>query len=156
MKKRRPENMYYSKKTFGKAFRRFLLRNEIIGLLSYCGWLDGGCRSLMKAILIWLGAENVQTYQIVKEKNQQHSDHAFIKLGDYFLDGDGVSNLNQMKKRWFFEEGLPNVYIQPFNPLTEPSFQDEEPFYIDDDSIEILVNELKETFDKYKVLFLFK
>jgi hypothetical protein len=149
-------DIYTSIPKFSKIFHDFLYQKSIFDLLEVCGWLDGGCRSLMKVLQIWLGEENVQTYQIVVDPEEHHSSHVFIKLGNYFIDGDGVSTRKKLHKRWIEEEHLPAVYIRPFNAITEPLNSDgEENFYISNESILHLVSELNIFFDKECVLELF-
>lgn len=41
------ENIYKSKRAFNLAFKEFIWQNHLVELLHGCGWLDGGCRSLM-------------------------------------------------------------------------------------------------------------
>ncbi|MCA1064631.1 hypothetical protein QTG56_23780 (plasmid) [Rossellomorea sp. AcN35-11] len=138
----------------------FLYRKDVFELLEEagCGWLDGGCRSLMKAIALWLGEEHITYYQIVKHPNDNHSEHALIKVGNFFLDGDGISTYDEMLHRWLTEElvGIRNgiLYIQMFNPGTEPPHKPtgEKPFYIEEDKILLLSAKLEETFDKENVL----
>lgn len=143
-------------KEFGKQLRKFLYGKRNMSLLPDCGWLDGGCRSLMKALQIWLDEENVNTYAIMSEENEEHCDHAFIKVGELFIDGDGVSTEKEMYERWLYEEMLPEVYIYPFDPINEPPSEDGTlPVYISEEAIQTLVNRLEKRFDKRHVLYLF-
>lgn len=133
--------------------KRVLWSNDALSLLPGCGWNDGGCRSLMRAFRIWLGPDNVRTYQIVKKPEQLHSEHVFIRIGDRFLDGDGVSGSYQMEYRWRFEERLPVVIIREFDPETEPDHVNgEKPFYIGDSHINQLVKLLDHHFNKEEIL----
>lgn len=149
-------------KEFHRKFKSFLYRKDVWELLEEagCGWLDGGCRSLMKSLSMWLGEKNIVYYQIVKHPNDEHSEHGLIRIGEYFIDGDGVSTYEQLLHRWLTEEwaGKQNgiLYIQKFNPETEPVHEPtgEKPFYIEDEKIQSLANKLKETFDKDHVLSL--
>lgn len=141
---------------FSNRLKKFLYQEHIFNVLPEIGWLDGGCRSLMKVLQLWLG-EHVETYQIVKQLDQQHSEHALVRVGEYFIDGDGVSTLEELIRRWYEEEGFSNVIIRPFNPLTEPvHINGEEPFYIEEDVIVYLVSELDKYFSKENVLELMK
>lgn len=145
-------NIYQSRSTFNKAFLNFIWQERLVNLLEGCGWNDGGCRSLMKANLLWLAGEDVKTYQIVRSKERLHSDHAFVKIGSYYLDGNGFATHKRLYQRWRYEEGLPSVFIRPFNPETEPEWNGEEPFYVAKRSIELIAGALEERFDRKKVI----
>lgn len=145
--------LYENRKEFHKAFKEFLWEDDKLALLSGCGWNDGGCRSLMRALNQWLGSDQVKTYQIVKSHNEVHSEHALIKVGEYFVDGDGVSTHDELYTRWIDEEGLPSVIVRPFEPELEPnSLSGEEPYYINDNKNQQLIKLLNETFNKENVL----
>ena len=106
---------------------------------------------------LWFGSDNVRTYQIVKSQEQHHSEHALIRIGNYFLDGDGVSREEQLVYRWITEEYFPAVVLREFDPYTEPDCTSgEEPFYISDDGVEQLVRLLDRDFDKNEILDLLK
>jgi hypothetical protein len=137
--------------------KQVLWSDEALALIPDFGWNDGGCRSLMKAFLLWLGRDELRTYQIVKTPEQHHSEHAFVQVGPWFLDGDGVSGFAQMKYRWQFEERLPDVVIREFNPETEPDHVNgDQPFYIEDDRIHALVRLLDQHVDKDELLEVLK
>lgn len=152
------KNIYENRKTFNKAFKKFIWQDHLLNLLPGCGWNDGGCRSLMKAFQIWLASENLQTYQIVQRKEDLHSEHALIHLGVCFIDGEGLSTYQALYKRWRYTESFPSVYIRRFNPDTEPPYINnantiiEEPFYMDLISIDRLVKELDDSFDKQALM----
>lgn len=140
---------------FSYRLKKRLWSDEVLALIPHFGWNDGGCRSLMKAFVLWFDSEELRTYQIVKSPDHYHSEHAFVRIGDWFLDGDGVSGFNQMEHRWLYEEGLARVIIREFDPDTEPVHTNGEvPLYIADDLIEKLVRFLDEHFDKNEVLHL--
>lgn len=146
---------YTSIKRFNKALQRFLYTGRVIRLLPYCGWTSGGCRSLMKAMITWLSKDNVLTYQIVKNHEDNHSEHAFVKAGNFFIDGDGISTNDELIHRWLYEEGLSSVVIREFNYITEPIHKNgEKPYYISEESINTLAKLLDERFNKQNVFSL--
>lgn len=147
-------DIYQSRSTFNKAFLSFIWQEKLVDLLEGCGWSDGGCRSLMKANLLWLAGEDVKTYQIVRTRERLDSDHAFVKVGNYYLDGCGISTHKRLYQRWRYEEGLSRVFIRPFNPETEPDWNGEGPFYVATESIKLIAGALEEAFDKKKVVAL--
>ncbi|MCA1012805.1 hypothetical protein [Halobacillus halophilus] len=137
---------------FSYQLKNVLWSEEALSLIPDFGWNDGGCRSLMKAFMIWFGSDSLRTYQIVKEPDQFHSEHAFVRLGDWFLDGDGVSGLLEMKHRWLYEEGFSAVIIREFDPETEPNHSNgEEPHYIHPALIRKLVQILDKHFHHQEV-----
>ncbi|MEK4487966.1 hypothetical protein MHH81_20880 [Psychrobacillus sp. FSL H8-0484] len=152
------QNIYQSKRAFNKAFKEFIWQPHLVDLLDGCGWMDGGYRSLMKAFQLWLSDEDIQTYQIVKRRDCLHSEHALIRLGSCYLDGDGLSSYQALYQRWRYVERFPHVYIRVFEPKTEPANLamklPEEPFYIKEESIELIAKELDATFDKKALVLL--
>ncbi|GAF21050.1 hypothetical protein JCM19047_720 [Bacillus sp. JCM 19047] len=111
----------------------------------------------MKAFLLWFDSNQAVPYQIVITPGQYHAEHAFVRIGDWFLDGDGVSTFDAMVDRWRYEEGLPCVFVRKFNPETEPDdCNGEHPLYISDKSIQKLVQILDSQFDKETILELLK
>ncbi len=146
-------NRYNSIDELSEGFREFLYRPENLNLLPECGWLDGGCRSLMTAIRLWLGTDITTPYQIVKEEQEAHSQHVIAKVGKYFIDGDGISITDDLIDRWLYIEKLPRVILRSFDPNEEPNdTYGEEPFYIDDNNIITLVQNLDNEFNKENVL----
>lgn len=140
---------------FSNQLNKMLWSDEALALIPDFGWNDGGCRSLMKAMTIWLGAENARPHQLVKSNHQFHSEHAFVQVGPWFLDADGVSSWLEMEHRWLYDERLPLVIIRPFDPETEPDHTNgDSPHYIEDETIEKLARMLDERFDKNEVLSL--
>lgn len=135
-------------------FYSFLWSNEVLGETTpkingiiICGWNDGGCRSLMRAIKLWLG-EAAETYQIVTDENIHHSNHALCKVGSYFIDGYGIHSENEKKKIWKEEEGLDPIILRPFDFSTEPDDGGEEPFYYEEYFIQKLKDLLEHSFEK--------
>lgn len=136
----------------------FLWANEVlsettpkINDIIICGWNDGGCRSLMKAIKLWLG-DAAKPYQMVTDENIHHSNHALCKVGSYFIDGYGIHNENEKKKIWKEEEGLDPIILRPFDFLDEPDDNGEEPFYYEEKFIQNLVDLLDQSFKKEDVI----
>ena len=130
-----------------------LWSDELLKVLPEVGWNDGGCRSLMRAFQLWLGSENTVPYQIVKTIDQHHSEHALVRVGAWFLDGDGISTHLQLLLRWHIEEGFENVIIRPFKPDLEPAHTDGElPYYISEAHIHELIRMLDRNINKKNLL----
>lgn len=62
-----------------------------------CGWLDGGCLPLAQALVVWLGP---QTRLWAVRDSSGRAQHVVARLGDTYLDGDGVSSANTLLERW--------------------------------------------------------
>lgn len=129
-----------------------LWADEVLALLIDVGWNDGGCRSLMKAFLIWFDSEMVMPYQIVKSPEERHSEHVVVRIGQVFLDGDGISTESELIDRWKYEERLGNVFLREFDPLNEPAHRNgEKPYYVSDSSIQQIVEYLDKYLSKKKI-----
>lgn len=138
---------------FSYRLKNVLWSDETLALIPDFGWNDGGCRSLMRAFIIWFDSEELRTYQIVTSPDHYHSEHAFVRIGDWFLDGDGVSGFDEMEHRWLFEEGFPSVIIREFDPDTEPvHVNGDEPSYIAEERIGELVRLLNAHFHRDEIL----
>lgn len=142
---------------FSYYFKKRLWTDELMQALPGCGWNDGGCRSLMKALTIWFdNPYNVVPHQIVKDASDTHSQHTVVCINGWYLDGDGVSSYELLKHRWEKEEGLRSIVIRPFSPENEEVDRNgEEPFYIEDEEIKDIVKKLEAAFDKEDILALF-
>lgn len=107
------------------------------GLLSDdgCGWLDGGCRSLMRALMSLLGDAAVP-YQVVRSPEQKHSEHVLVRVGHWYLDGDGVSSEEELVRRWHEDEGFGTVVLRRFDPDREPPDENGRPgFLLNDEKV---------------------
>ena len=130
-----------------------LWTDEVLTLLIDVGWNDGGCRSLMKSFLFWFDSEMVIPYQIVKSPDERHSEHVLVRIGQVFLDGDGVSTESELIDRWKYEERLGNVVLREFDPSREPAHKNgEQPYYVSDSSIQQIVEYLEKKLNKDEIL----
>ncbi|WP_240416626.1 hypothetical protein [Paenibacillus periandrae] len=108
---------------------------------------------MMKAILLWLGEIHAIPYLIVICKEDQHAEHAVVRVGDYFLDGSGLSTKHALYQRWRYVERLPHVFIRSFNPSEEPDHRNgEPPYYIEEALIQNLATLLAERFNRMRLL----
>ena len=105
----------------GDALHEALYEEPAFAMLAAagCGWVDGGCRSLMRALVLLLG-DAATPYQIVQSEDQRNSEHALVRVGDWYLDGDGVSSETELIRRWYEDEELDRVVLRPFDPDQEP------------------------------------
>lgn len=139
---------------FSKEFYDFLWTDKMLAFLPGCGWNDGGCRSLMHAVLMWLPKSDlIEPYEIVKNPKHVVAEHAFVKVGNWFIDGDGVSTKEQLRKRWIEEEGFPSyLIIRPYDYESEPS--DEDAYCLTHPELQELAALLQERFDGKEILSL--
>ena len=74
----------------GTELKKFCNDNiDLIISKEDCGWMDGGCFSLATAFKMWLGS-HAQLEGVVREKNDT-LDHVVVKVGEVYLDADGVA-----------------------------------------------------------------
>ena len=70
-------------------------------------WLAGGCKILADAIESSVGGDQVVLYRA----GNNHIQHYAVRIGDMYLDGDGVSTRRALLDRWKKAEGIPDVRI---------------------------------------------
>jgi|ERR1035437_884786 hypothetical protein len=71
---------------------------DYLGIPAAKVWTEGPCYVLALALAKWLGEENVS----VKAICENNSGHAFIQIGDQFLDGAGFKTEQEIKSEWRF------------------------------------------------------
>lgn len=133
------------------AFRNFLLEDEQMELLPGFGWSDGGCRSLMRALLLWFDDKRVVPYQLSRHPYPSHGEHGLVRIGDFYIDGEGISTKEGLMELWSEQCSHP-LYLHPFDPVQEPPLNGEVPCYIEDDKMRVLAEKLDERFNKKEVL----
>lgn len=85
-------------------------------------WVAGGCYLLAKTLMQLVpNAKLVVLMGLTKEQAQQLTEarpnHVLVKVGNYLVDGDGMSSEASLFKRWIKYEGLiGKCWIEPFNP----------------------------------------
>lgn len=93
-----------------------------------CGAFDGGCLMVADALHQLFGGELVGMlgYNWVYAQHGGPTDsgwdHALVRIGDYYLDGDGFSTRQTLRRRWYAKElcyvtGF--MVMPPFNHLDE-------------------------------------
>jgi len=97
---------------FGRKLRRVLRSKRGWKILEHwdCGWTDGGCLVLAKALRLWLGCGKVSG---VWEGSIQH--HAVLSVGQWIIDGDGISAKRGFARLWGKREGYVNARLGDFN-----------------------------------------
>jgi hypothetical protein len=93
----------------GRSLHRLLYSKTVFALLDpyRCGWLDGGCLIAADAIGIWLGVPG----RAALVNGTDRAQHAFILVGDWCLDGDGISSRGAFLRRWRELEGVNGVIV---------------------------------------------
>jgi hypothetical protein len=99
----------------------FLYREDNFKLVSDAvasGWLDGGCLILADALAEWLG-EGAEPYFLIGSssgadgKPVDWPEHALVRYGDLYLDGDGASSEDVLLQRWAEQEGVEEGWLTP-------------------------------------------
>lgn len=76
-----------------------------------CGWLDGGCLPLAQALIVWLGSE-AELWTV--RDGSGRAQHVLARLGDWYLDGDGISSATVLLSRWRRLERIVSPRLTPF------------------------------------------
>lgn len=134
-------------KKFHDEFYEFIWSQEVVKLVPKMGWHDGGCRTLMSAIRMWLGRNETKVYQVVKNPEELHSEHVLVKVGNWFLDGYGVSKYDDIINTFVIAEGFARPVLREFDPSYEPMYQQRKNYYAPSYVIWTLANLLQERFD---------
>lgn len=93
----------------GRSLHRLLYSSAVFALLDpyRCGWLDGGCLIAADAIGTWLGVPG----RAALVNRTGRAQHAFIAVGDWCLDADGISSRAIFLRRWRNLEGVNGVIV---------------------------------------------
>lgn len=89
--------------------QQFLYRGDNFELIletSGGGWIDGGCQILADALVEWLG-EGAEPYYLMGGMygaGEEWPEHAVVRYGSVYLDGDGASSEEELVARWAEEE----------------------------------------------------
>jgi|ERR1035437_910768 hypothetical protein len=62
-------------------------------------WTCGPCACLAKALCTWIG-KDVSIYALCQKNESSEAFHLLVRVGDFYLDGDGVSSSEEIFKRW--------------------------------------------------------
>lgn len=93
--------------------------NEAYSILDGIGdtWLSGGCFLLAKVLFKMIPKSKLIILMgNGKTQKEIQPQHALVQVGNYFIDGDGVSTKDALIKRWETLEGILNIKIEPFEP----------------------------------------
>jgi len=139
----------------GKDLKKTLNSNKGLKLLNQwqCGWTDGGCLVLAKALRRWLGegnilgvwepvplvAKNVKSkrYQIPLHKEDiQH--HAVLQINNWLIDGDGIFTRDVFMARWNASIYRDRVELRPFDFETAQTQGVETRYDIEDATVRFL------------------
>lgn len=101
---------------YGRALHDILYNGRMWALLEPlgCGWLDGGCLPLAQALSVWLGS-GAKLWAV--RDGFGRAQHVVVRLGDLYLDGDGASSAQALRRRWKRWEGIAEPHLTPFDPV---------------------------------------
>ena len=99
--------------SLGRQLRRFLYTPPIFALLDpwQCGWLDGGCRILGEAVVLWLGPEAALT-AVLGASGQ--TAHVLVRYRGWLIDGDGLTRADTLIRRWLQVEHVAGAHLGSF------------------------------------------
>lgn len=99
---------------FGKELCDFLHQPAQLGLLSDCGYMNGGCWTLAEAIRSWSGG--ALRLFAVKDASPVHIVCGFVEpRGLVVLDGDGMAWEDELRVKMRRREGLQTADIVVFD-----------------------------------------
>lgn len=107
-------------------------------------WTSGSCWRLAGAFRLWARAGGTRVQQVAIWNDRGRAEHVLVRSGDCYLDGDGISTLDEIVHRWDTLEG---VSVRAVSPVTDRWLRDNHPDYLEpDESMQTLVAELQERF----------
>ena len=97
------------------------------------GWTDGGCLVLANALRRWLDAGDVMGVWEPVPLGDDIQHHAVLTVGDWLLDGNGVSSDGGLLKKWGCQTLRGGVELREFDwdvaqdtgVETDPDMEDE-------------------------------
>lgn len=99
--------------------KRKVIRNNVLYKIFndqiQAGPLDGGCWAMAVALQKIFGTGKM--YTLVGNGIPQH---VVLKMGNYYLDADGISTEKALIARWMKYEHLETPYLRPFHPFDIP------------------------------------
>lgn len=90
--------------------KRFLNSHSVFSLIfdNYqCGWLDGGCYILARAIVIAIPKARIAT---IEQGKTVH--HYLAEIDGAFIDADGISSKDKLISRWIKYESLRSPVVK--------------------------------------------
>jgi hypothetical protein len=94
---------------WSKALKTWLWEEPALGVRnSEVGWNDGGCFDLAEALVTWLTPERADRLAII---GPHGIEHVVAKVGEWYLDGDGATELKPLLRRWEKLEGVENPQL---------------------------------------------
>ena len=108
-------------KAFGQKLHEFFYSPEVFVILgdAYDSWVAGGCWIAAEALKRWM-RPHAELWAIHDAANILQ--HVVVRLGDCFLDGDGVSTRRELLKRWVEQEGVVEPKLKPFSEQQADAF----------------------------------
>ena len=81
------------------------------------GWCDGGCGILATAIHRWVGTGSLTSLlgSYLGGSGREAVQHILLRIGDLYIDGDGISTEGELVSRWHDKELVAVTGLIPFD-----------------------------------------
>lgn len=141
-------------KQLSKELHEFLYTEKPLEILDdvlhwCCGWCDGGCLILAKALQQWL-REPTKLMLIIDD--QEIAQHAVTQVGQYYLDGDGVSSERELLNTWKEQEHIKSAELVPYSELAISMARSMDGMPYEQRAADSLADLLRKHFDRVEVL----
>ncbi|MEB3217040.1 MAG: hypothetical protein VKN72_12550 [Nostocales cyanobacterium 94392] len=128
-------------RSFSPLIREACQTNEFFNLLGKwgCGAIDGGCLMVALALKEVLNKGEIYALVgIVKHRKRKSYLHVLLRIGNLYIDGDGVTHKTLVLDRWNSSEYISE--IEGLVPLTEPQIMIKKGTPLCKETICLLVN----------------
>ncbi len=108
-------------RSFGRDLYDFFNSPDVFELLgNYATWSEGGCWIAAEALKRWM-RPHAELWAVHDGANILH--HVVVRLGDCFIDANGIFTEEEMLRFWAEEEGLVEPRLRPFSKQQAIAFQ---------------------------------
>jgi hypothetical protein len=97
-----------------RRMKSILWTDATLALLPGYGWNDGGCAILALALLKYFGVGQLVGVWSGRDWPLSGSvlEHVVLKVGNVYLDGEGVSTEAALLERWRVKERVKNLHLE--------------------------------------------
>lgn len=110
-------------KELGNKIKRAVRSKDGEEILDYYRlnlWTEGGCWALAKAIHRKFGGKLfAMTDPGIQKPFDKHAQHVVVKIGSYYLDGDGAQTKDELVERWEYNHSRPALFMPLEDTITK-------------------------------------